>query len=233
MKVGNNNYNCTQYYFSQVWLYSIKWLKKPSKDLCIIWSCVQHVLCSECCLQSQTSSVQNKSYWKIILMASDTSPSIWGDRNYFRHWNKHFFLPLQYNLLFSACNQSKCLFEYREMCHCSASRKISYSKTFPFATPQDKSGWASLLTVFFLSIQPIISYKPSDKCSVSFLSSPFLHLFSLQTVIGTWITRKALGWEKKHILLCGCLRKRCGSILFMSAHHMCPKRKLALVVETE
>lgn len=52
---------------------------------------MQRVLCSECCLQSQAGSVQDKSYWKIILTASDTSHSVWGDINDFGHSSKHFF----------------------------------------------------------------------------------------------------------------------------------------------
>lgn len=175
---------------------------------------MQRVLCLECCLQSQTGSVQDKSYWKIILMASDTSRSVWGDRNDFGHWNKHFFSLCniiyysQHIINLKACfNTGRCAIALHQ-------ERFLTLKRSPLLLPclKEKVDRAA----FFVSLQPIISRKPVERRSISFLSSPFLHLFSIWTVLGTWITQRDLGWGRKHPAVELPQTKSC-----IYSHHRC------------
>lgn len=159
-------------------------------------------LCATCTVfkglpEITKSSIQDKSYWKIVLTASDTPPSVWGDVNYFGHWNKIFFFSLQHNLSLSVYNQSKGLFGFMEMCFCFASEKIFHSKTFPIAPPcweEKVVRTAFSLPAFSLSSQLFhINLKTND-LSLCLLSFPLFYLFSLWTFFGTWMTQKALGW---------------------------------------
>lgn len=77
-------------------------------------------MCSVCCVQSaawnhKKSSVQDKSYWKIVLTASDTPQSVWEDINYFGHWNKHCFFSLCNIICYSQhiINLKSCLNSWR------------------------------------------------------------------------------------------------------------------------
>lgn len=104
---------------------------------------------------------------------------------------------LQYNLLFSACDQSKGLFECKKLCHCSASGKISYSSIFPcYTSPWRKKWMEQPSCFFFLLLLPIISHKPGRKNVLSFICFcsglyfvPELYRYK--------------GWGTKHILCNG------------------------------
>lgn len=129
-------------------------------------------------------------------MASDTSHSVWGDRNDFGHWNKHFFSLCniiyysQHIINLKAClNTGRCAIALHQ-------ERFLTLKRSPLLLPclMEKVD----RTAFFVSLQPIISHKPVERRSISFLSSTFLHLFLIWTVLGTWITRRALGWGTKH-----------------------------------
>lgn len=203
MKAG---FNCIQYYFTQVqqvltsqnnckWLCLIKRLKKPPEDLCTLRSCVHHVLCSECFLQSQAGSFQDKPYWKkSILTASNTSPSVWGDRKSFGHWkNRFFFLFLWGTIYYSQhiINLKACFGTGR--CGIALHQeKYLILKYFLLLLPYSKE---KVYRADFLLPSPSLSrqlFHKSLQRNILSLSSPFyLHLFSLWTVFHTWITQTA------------------------------------------
>lgn len=177
-------------------------------SVCSIWS----VAYNHRQVQSKTNYTEKSFWWYLTVL------TVFGDTE--------ITLGIEINIFLYICNityYSQHVINLKVCLNTGRCAIAPHWERFltPIHSPCYSSVWrkkwiTDFLLSFFLSLPLIISHKPAEKCSVSFLTSPFLHLFSLWTVFATWIVQRALGWEKKHSLLWGCLRQSLGSALIRS-----------------